>query len=150
MDTLLLFATRGLRMFSFGSVGVVFAVYLHELGFSDQRIGVLLTLTLLGDSVISLAITIFADRVGKWRMQLLGCMLLLMAGLLFACPWSQTFWLLTTAATIGVVSPSGNEVGPFQVRKEHLCTGRICERLPDFVFAGLGAVYACRAHCAYS
>ena len=50
-------------------------------------------------------------------MQLLGCMLILLAGLMFAFPWSQNFWLLTTAATIGVVSPSGNEVGPFQVSK---------------------------------
>ena len=56
LDKLLLFAIRSLRMFSFGSVGVIIAVYLHELGLSDQRIGMLLTLTLLGDSVISLAI----------------------------------------------------------------------------------------------
>ncbi len=117
IDKLLLFATRSLRMFSFGSVGVIFAVYLHELGLSDQRIGMLLTLTLLGDSFISLAITLLADKVGKWRMQLLGCMLILLAGVMFAFPWSQNFWLLTTAATIGVVSPSGNEVGPFQVSK---------------------------------
>jgi len=117
IDNLLLFATRSLRMFSFGSVGVIFAVYLHELGLSDQRIGMLLTLTLLGDSFISLAITLLADKVGKWRMQLLGCMLILLAGVMFAFPWSQNFWLLTTAATIGVVSPSGNEVGPFQVSK---------------------------------
>lgn len=115
MEKLLLFITRALRMFGFGSVGVIFAVYLHELGLSDQRIGLLLTLTLLGDSIISLSITLFADRVGKWSMQLLGCTLLLLAGLMFACPLSQPFWLLTTAATIGVISPSGNEVGPFQV-----------------------------------
>jgi len=96
IDKLLLFATRSLRMFSFGSVGVIFAVYLHELGLSDQRIGMLLTLTLLGDSFISLAITLLADKVGKWRMQLLGCMLILLAGVMFAFPWSQNFWLLTT------------------------------------------------------
>ena len=51
LDKLLSFATCSLHMFSFVSVGVIFAVYLHELGHSDQRIGVLLTLTLLGDSV---------------------------------------------------------------------------------------------------
>ncbi len=72
--------------------------------------------------MISLAITIVADKVGKWRMQLLGCMLVLLAGLIFASPLSQNFWLLTTAATIGVVSPSGNEVGPFQVSQvSHAC-----------------------------
>ena len=113
LDKSLLFATRSLRMFTFKSVGVLFAVYLHELGLSDQRIGILLTLTLLGDAVIRLAVTAIADKVGKWRMQLLGCLLILLAGLMFAFPRSQTFWVLTTAAA--VVSPSGNEVGPFQV-----------------------------------
>ena len=62
MERLLLFTTRTLRMFGFGSVGVIFAVYPHQLGLSDQRIGLLLTLTLLGDSIISLSITLFADR----------------------------------------------------------------------------------------
>ncbi len=86
LDKSLLFATRSLRMLSFRSVGAIFAVYLHELGLSDQHIGMLLTLPLLGDSAISLAITIIADKVGKWRMQLLGCLLILLAGLMFAFP----------------------------------------------------------------
>lgn len=120
MQTQVLFALRALRMFGFGTVGVILAVNLHQLGFSDQRIGIMLTLTLLGDALISLAITLFADRAGKWRMQLLGSTLLLLAGAAFANPWSQSFWLLTLAATIGVVSPSGNEVGPFQVNGDHI------------------------------
>ena len=111
----LLFATRGLRMFAFGSVSVIFAVYLHEAGLSDQRIGLLLTLTLLGDAVISVAVTLYADKIGKWQMQLLGFMLMLTAGMTFASSYDLSFALLTAAATIGVISPSGNEVGPFQV-----------------------------------
>ena len=118
MYTLLLFATRGLRMFGFGSVSVIFAVFLHELGLSDQRIGLLLTLTLLGDAVISVALTLFADKIGKWRMQMLGCLLILTAGAIFASPVGHSFAALTAAATIGVVSPSGNEVGPFQVGQD--------------------------------
>ncbi len=151
LEKLLLFATRSLRMFGFASVGVIFAVYLHELGLSDQRIGMLLTLTLLGDSVISLAITIVADKVGKWWMQLLGCMLVLLAGLIFASPLSQNFWLLTTAATIGVVSPSGIEVGPFQVRQvSHACPALSVADGQETCAAGLGAVKACRACCTCS
>ena len=38
-------------MFAYGFLSVVLALYLSELGFSDTVIGVLLSLTLIGDAV---------------------------------------------------------------------------------------------------
>ena len=110
-DILLLFATRIVRMFSYGLLAVILALYLAELGLSDSQIGLLLTLTLLGDTFISLWITTRADRVGRKRMLLIGAALMILAGILFA--FTRNFYLLLFAATIGVISPSGNEVGPF-------------------------------------
>jgi MFS family permease len=40
-----------------------------------------------------------------------GASLMIFAGALFAA--TRSFWLLLVAATVGVISPSGNEVGPF-------------------------------------
>jgi MFS family permease len=71
----------------------------------------LLTLTLLGDTVISLILTTQADRVGRRRMLIIGSFLMAGAGVAFAC--TSNFLFLVIAGTIGVVSPSGNEVGPF-------------------------------------
>ena len=110
-DIRLLFATRIVRMFSYGLLAVILALYLSEAGLSDAEIGLLLTLTLLGDTLISLWITTHADRVGRKRMLIIGAALMVFAGLLFAV--TRDFYLLLLAATIGVISPSGNEVGPF-------------------------------------
>src|ERR1700693_4578945 len=110
-DIRLLFATRIVRMFSYGLLAVILALYLAQLGISDAGIGLLLTLTLLGDTLISLWITTRADRVGRKRMLLIGAALMVFAGILFAV--TRHFYLLLLAATIGVISPSGNEVGPF-------------------------------------
>jgi len=110
-DGLLLFATRGLRMFSYGFLSVVLVLYLAGLGFGEGRIGLLLTLTLVGDTLISLWITLQADRMGRKLMLVLGAALMLLAGVPFAL--SGDFTVLLLAATFGVISPSGNEVGPF-------------------------------------
>jgi MFS family permease len=110
-DGRLLFATRLARLFAYGFVSVILVLYLAEIGLAETQIGLLLTLTLVGDTVISLWITTRADRVGRRRMLMLGAGLMLFAGLLFAV--TRDFVVLLIAATLGVISPSGYEVGPF-------------------------------------
>ncbi|MCU0962571.1 MAG: MFS transporter [Pirellulaceae bacterium] len=110
-DGWLLFATRCVRLFAYGLLSIVLVLYLAEVGLSDAEIGLLLTLTLLGDTAISLWLTTTADRIGRRRMLVLGALLMVLAGALFAS--SDSFVVLLLAATIGVISPSGNEVGPF-------------------------------------
>lgn len=110
-DGLLLFGTRVARMFAYGFLSVVLVLYLAQAGLSEPQIGVLLTLTLLGDTAISLWITTNADRLGRRRMLVAGAALMLIAGVPFAL--THDFWVLLIAATIGVISPSGKEVGPF-------------------------------------
>jgi MFS family permease len=110
-DGLLLFGTRTARMFAYGFLSVGLMLYLAQIGLSETQIGVLLTLTLVGDTIISLWITTHADRLGRRRMLIIGAFLMIFAGLLFAV--TRNFLLLLIAATIGVISPSGYEIGPF-------------------------------------
>ena len=110
-DAPLLFATRALRLFGYGLLSVVLVLYLVAAGLRQEQVGLLLTLTLVGDAALSLWITTQADRVGRRRMLLAGAGLMIFAGVLFAL--TRSFALLLVAATIGVISPSGNEVGPF-------------------------------------
>jgi MFS family permease len=110
-DVRLLFATRAVRMFGYGGLAVVLVLYLSELGLDAARIGLLLTLTLVGDALISLILTIRADRFGRRRTLVLGAVLLVVAALLFVL--TRDFVVLLIAATVGVISPSGGEVGPF-------------------------------------
>jgi MFS family permease len=110
-DVRILFTTRVLRMFAYGLVSVVLVLYLAELGFSSQRIGVLLTLTLLGDTTVSLWLTTTADRKGRRKMLIAGAVLMVLAGAVFAI--TRNYWVLLLTAIVGVISPSGYEVGPF-------------------------------------
>ena len=110
-DARLLFLTRFTRLFAYGALSVVLVFYLTGIGLSESRIGLLLTLILLGDTVVSLVLTTQADRIGRRRMLIVGSFLMAGAGLAFA--FTSNFLFLLIAGTIGVVSPSGNEVGPF-------------------------------------
>jgi MFS family permease len=110
-DGSFLFITRIARMFGYGFLSVVLVLYLEQVGLSQVQIGLLLTLTLIGDTIISLWITTNADRIGRRRMLIVGAILMVFAGVLFAV--TRNFLFLLVATTIGVISPSGYEVGPF-------------------------------------
>jgi len=99
------------RLFAYGALAVVLVVYLTSSGVSASQTGLLLTLTLVGDTAVSLYLTTRADRLGRRRMLIVGAILMVAAGVTFA--WTRDFLLLVVAGTIGVISPSGNEVGPF-------------------------------------
>lgn len=110
-DFALLFAARILRLFAYGFLAVVMVLYLRGLGYSETRVGVLLAFTLLGDAAVSLTLTTRADRLGRRRMLVVGAVLMALGGVGMAV--LGNFWLLLAAAIVGVLSPSGNELGPF-------------------------------------
>src|SRR5216684_959104 len=98
-DGWLLFFTRFMRLFAYGSLSVVLVFYLIALGLSESQTGLLLTLTLTGDVVVSLYLTTRADRIGRRRMLIVGAILMAAAGLAFACIKKRV--LLISAGTIG-------------------------------------------------
>jgi MFS family permease len=107
----LLFTTRIVRLFCYGFLSVVLALYLAQAGLNEKTIGLLFTLTLAGDAGITLWLTTSADRFGRRRTLLVGALLMAGAGLVFIV--TRNPLLLMAAAIIGVISPSGNEIGPF-------------------------------------
>lgn len=110
-DITLLFATRIIRLFCYGFLSVILVLYLAETGLTEKQIGLLFTFTLAGDAGISLWLTTHADGFGRKRTLLIGALLMLGAGIVFIL--TNNIILLMAAAIIGVISPSGNEIGPF-------------------------------------
>ena len=110
-DISLLFSTRIIRLFCYGFLSVVLALYLAEAGLTEGQIGLLFTFTLVGDAGISLWLTTSADRFGRKRTLILGALLMAGAGVAFVL--TRNVILLIIAAIVGVISPSGNEIGPF-------------------------------------
>ena len=112
-------------MLAYGMVGVALVLYLSALGFDPARIGLLLSLTLLGDAAISLWLSTRADRWSRRGTLLVGAALMVLGGAGMAL--TGNFLLLAVTATIGVISPSGSEVGPF-LAVEQACLAQI---VPD-------------------
>lgn len=110
-DALTLFSTRIIRLFSYGFLSVILALYLIQVGLNEKQIGLLLSLTLAGDAGVSLWLTTSADRFGRKRTLIAGAALMLGAGIVFII--SNNIVVLMAAAIVGVISPSGNEIGPF-------------------------------------
>lgn len=111
VDFSVLFSTRTIRLFFYGFLSVILALYLSEVGFTESQIGLLFTLTLVGDAGISLWLTTSADRFGRKKTLMIGGLLMAGAGLVFLL--TNNYFVLLLAAIIGVISPSGNEIGPF-------------------------------------
>ena len=120
-------------MFAYGSLSVVLVLYLTGLGLSETQAGFLFTLTLLGDTAVSLYLTTRADRLGRRRMLIVGAVLMAAAGLIFA--WTKNFFFLILAGTIGVISPSGGEVGPFLSIEQAALAEVVPDRLRTDFFA---------------
>src|SRR5262245_59792268 len=133
LDGWLLFTTRSVRLFAYGMLAIVLVFYLKSIGLSDSQTGLLLTLTLLGDTAVSFAITTHADRIGRRKVLIAGAVLMAAAGLAFA--FTKNFLLLILAGTIGVISPSGNEVGPFLPIEQAALSEVVSNRNRTTVFA---------------
>ena len=107
----LLLSARVIRLFAYGFISVVLALYLAATGLSPAGVGAVLSATLAGDIAVSLGVTVVADRVGRKRMLVFGAILMVLSGLAFLAT-TDPLWI-TLAAIIGIVSPSGGEIGPF-------------------------------------
>jgi MFS family permease len=100
-------------------------------------IGAILTLSLIGDTFLSLWLTTRADRLGRRRVLIAGSLLMVVAGVVFAA----TDWppALILAAAAGVISPTGNEVGPFLAVEQASLTETVpaSRRTPTFAWYNL-------------
>ncbi|KAI1403877.1 MFS general substrate transporter [Hypoxylon fuscum] len=117
-DVKLLCAQRFVRMFAYGLSTLILVAYLDGLGIPKTEIGLFMTLTLVGDVCISFFLTLFADALGRRAILALGALLMTASGVVFAL--FGTYWVLLVAAIVGVISPSGNEIGPFRAIEESI------------------------------
>lgn len=136
-DTWLLWTSIFLRMFGFGLTNQVLVLFLQVSGIPEAKIGIFMTLTLVGDVLISYFLTWNADLIGRRTVLIAGTVMMVAAGGVFSS--MSGFGTLLLAAIIGVISPSGDETGPFKTIEEaslaHLTP---LDRRPEvFAFHGL-------------
>jgi MFS family permease len=99
------------RGFADGFASVLLARYLKHLGFSGTRIGVLITVTLVGSAAVTLLAGMRFNRYGARRLLLASCGLMALTGAGFATvTW---FWPLLLVGFAGTLNPSAGDVSLF-------------------------------------
>lgn len=115
-DTKLLCIQRFVRLFAYGGSTLILVAYLTELGTSNTKSGLFMTLTLVGDTMISFVLTLFADALGRKAILALGALLMAAAGVVFAI--FGNYWVLLGAAIVGVISPRYVKLN---TKRKYLC-----------------------------
>lgn len=120
-----LVAARFVRLVAYGLQALTLIFYLRAVGFTDDQVGWFMSLTLIGDVVLSYLLAVSADRViGRKNILIIGSLMMAFTGIVFA--FTDNFALLLLAAIVGVVSPGGQDLGPFKAVEEsalaHLTT----------------------------
>ncbi len=110
-DARLILVMRGLRSLAYGLLAVILGVVLAGEGFSPAAIGVLITVSLIGDMVGTYVIGLFADTWGRRRT--LALLSLLMAGTGVVFGLVTSYPVLLVAAFFGTLGTSASETAPF-------------------------------------
>lgn len=118
LDAWLIITARCCRMIAFGTNSLILALFFSTLKFSDFYIGLFMTLTLCGDVLLSLVLTVIADRVGRRKILIGGSVMMIISGMVFAL--FENYWILLFAAVVGVVSATGGDFGPFRAIEESI------------------------------
>lgn len=116
LDVWLLWFSISLRMFGFGLTNQVLVLFLQSIEISELKIGWFMTLTLVGDVLISYFLSWNADLIGRRRVLIAGTLMMIASGGIFA--YLSNYLLLLVSAIVGVISPSGDETGPFKTIEE--------------------------------
>jgi predicted MFS family arabinose efflux permease len=160
-DAAILLETRGVRAFGDGLVSVLLAVYLTAVGLSDVRIGVVITLTLLGSAALTLTVGLRAHAYPRRRLLQLVSLLMIATGLGLAA--FTSFWPIALVGLIGTINPSGGDVSVFIPTEQALlpstapdeqrtalfarytligtlvaAAGALCAGLPQWIGDGIG------------
>lgn len=110
-DGKLIMLEKCVRTVPYGFLGVLYGVYLSQLGFNDFSVGAVLTVTVLTSALYTFAISFIADRFGRKRTLIVFAFMDFVAGgLLFA---SSAWWAPVLAGIVGNMTVGAGEVGPF-------------------------------------
>lgn len=117
-DIKLLWTSVFLRLFAYGLTNQVLTLFLHGIRMKEDRIGLFMSLTLIGDVLCSYVLTWYADAWGRRKVLIYGAIMMTMSGVVFA--FNENFHILLFFAIFGVISPSSDEVGPFKSIEESM------------------------------
>jgi predicted MFS family arabinose efflux permease len=109
-DLRIILAIQSLRAFGYGFASVVLGAALAEGGLSDGQVGLVFAAILAGNALVSIAIALAGDRIGRRRAYVLLLFVMSAAGVAYAL--SDSVVVLVLVALTGTLSTDANESGP--------------------------------------
>ena len=120
-NVLLLYVARGVRGFGDGFATILLPAYLTTIGYDPVQIGIVLTASLLGTALLTLAIGAIAPRYDLRTLMLAGAGLMALTGLAF--PNFEHIAFIAFVAFVGTINPSTGDTG-VMVPLEHAMLAR--------------------------
>ena len=141
-DAWRLVSTRALRGLADGFVAVMLASYLVGSGYDPFQISVIVTGTLLGSALLTLAVGLLGYRLSRRHLLFVSAGLMLFTGVGFML--ATTFWMLLLVAVIGTLNPSGGDVSVFLPTEQSLLSETVEAKDRTALFAryNLGGQFA--------
>jgi MFS family permease len=110
-DGKIIFTEKIVRTIPYGFLGVLFGIYMAQLGFSSFVVGAVLTITVFTSALYTVGVSFLADRFGRKRTLILFALMDFVAGsVLFL---SSAWWAPVIAGIVGNMTVGAGEVGPF-------------------------------------
>jgi len=125
IDVALLYIARGVRGLGDGFAIILLPAYLSAIGLSSSEIGIVLSASLLGTALLTLAVGFIAQRHDLRNYMLGGALLMACTGLAF--PSANVFAIIAIVAFIGTINPSTGDLGVL-VPMEH---AMLAQHVPD-------------------
>lgn len=112
-DVHLIMAMRCVRLSAFGSISLILVQFLKTTGIADTELGMVITITVLGDLLSSFVLASISDALGRRKVLLLSSIVMTLSGIsLYFIP--KNIYLIAIVLFLGIISPSGSECGPFR------------------------------------
>ena len=125
IDIALLYIARGVRGFGDGFAIIILPAYLSAIGFSSGEIGLIVSASLLGTALLTLAVGFIAPRHDLRNFLLGGAILMACTGIAF--PSVDPLAVIAIIAFVGTINPSTGDLGVL-VPLEH---ARLAQGVPD-------------------
>jgi MFS family permease len=138
-----IYATNFIRAMATAMVGVLMAVYLGKIGFSESLIGIVVGAGLAGGALAALVATVRADAFGRRRFLIVFAALSAAGGFVVALSSSQ--WVIAGAAFFGMLNGMGKDRGAAVVVEQATLPATVADEQRTSAFAAYSVLQSVAA-----
>ena len=143
-DIVVLMASWGIRAFAFSYLGVVFAIYLSQLGYSTVTIGLVISTASASGAVLTALWGFLSDRFGRKKILRLLAALTVVSNLIYVF-FSHLVFILSAVIIANVGAGGSGGGGPFNPVEQALLAEKCTPENRNRIFSTNAFVGSLRA-----